>query len=36
MLDVLQQVSRREEENPYLRQRCQRVLELVDASAELF
>jgi hypothetical protein len=36
MLDVLQQVSRREEENPYLRQRCQRVLELVNASAELF
>lgn len=36
MIGVLQELISREEENPYLRQRCQRALELVRASAEVF
>ena len=36
MIGVLQELMNRQEENPYMRERCQRALELVKASAELF
>jgi hypothetical protein len=36
MIGVLQGLINRQEENPYMRERCQRALELVKASAELF
>ena len=36
MIGVLQELINRQEENPYMRERCLRALELVKASAELF
>lgn len=36
MIGVLQELISRDSENPYMRERCQRALELVKASAELF
>lgn len=36
MIGVLQELMNRQEENPYMRERCLRALELVKASAELY
>jgi HEAT repeat protein len=36
MVGVLQTLISSEDENPYLRARCQRALELVKASAQVF
>ena len=36
MIGVLQEMISREAENPYMRQRCQRALEMVKASSEIF
>ena len=36
LIGVLQELLNREEENPYMRQLCQRALELVKASSEVY
>jgi hypothetical protein len=36
MIGVLQELISREEENPYMRQLCQKALELVNASSEVY